>query len=143
MKISTRGRYSLRMMIDLAQHRSDGYITLNDIAKRQDISKKYLEQITPFLTRSELIVSAKGQAGGYALAKEPSEITVKDILLSAEGSLAPVSCMESGTVKCERAAECMTLPIYQGLYKVVSEYLDSITLQSILDNAPESYEYYI
>ena len=76
MKISTRGRYSLRMMIDLAQHRSDGYITLNDIAKRQDISKKYLEQITPFLTRSELIVSAKGQAGGYALAKEPSEITV-------------------------------------------------------------------
>lgn len=133
MKISTRGRYSLRLMIDLAQHYNDGFIALKDIAAREDISKKYLEQIIPFLTRSNLLSANKGHMGGYALAKRPEDITVKDILLSAEGSLAPVSCMDNDPNLCEKCGECLTLPIYQGLYKVVNEYLEGITLQDIID----------
>lgn len=143
MKISTRGRYSLRFMIDLAQHYSEGYISLKDIAKRQNISKKYLEQIIPFLNRSNLLIANKGHMGGYMLPKAPAEITVREILESAEGSLAPVSCMDNGTVVCDNAEECLTLPIYKGLYDVVIKYLDSVTLQDIIDKVPDNCEYYI
>lgn len=134
MKISTRGRYSLRMMIDLAQHYNEGFIALKDISARQNISKKYLEQIIPFLNRSNLLLANRGHLGGYQLAKHPSEITLKEILLSAEGSLVPVSCMDNEPNVCERYADCITLPIYQGLYQVISDYLDSITLQAVLEN---------
>lgn len=133
MKISTRGRYSLRLMIDLAMHASDEFIALKDIAKRQDISKKYLEQIVPFLSRSGLLIANKGHLGGYRLSKAPSEITVKDVLLSAEGSLTPVSCMDNHPNICERCNDCITLPIYEGLNAVIDDYLSNITLQSILD----------
>lgn len=143
MKISTRGRYSLRFMIDLAQHYSEGYISLKDIAKRQNISKKYLEQIIPFLNRSNLLIANKGHMGGYMLPKAPAEITVREILESAEGSLAPVSCMDNGTVVCDNAEECLTLPIYKGLYDVVINYLESVTLQDIIDKVPDNCEYYI
>ncbi|MDD6037880.1 MAG: Rrf2 family transcriptional regulator [bacterium] len=143
MKISTRGRYSLRLMIDLAQHYNEGYISLKDIARRQNISKKYLEQIIPFLSRSNLLASNKGHMGGYMLSKQPSEITVKDVLLSAEGSLAPVSCMDNDPNQCASCNECLTLPIYRGLYDVVITYLEGITLQNILDNATESFDYSI
>ena len=102
MKISTRGRYSLRMMIDLAQHYNDGFVALKDISKRQNISKKYLEQIIPFLNRSNLLTANKGHMGGYRLAKAPEEITVREILESAEGSLAPVSCMNNHPNQCEK-----------------------------------------
>lgn len=133
MKISTRGRYSLRFMIDLAQNYSEGFIALKDIAARQDISKKYLEQIVPFLNRSGLLASNKGHMGGYMLAKSPAEITVRDIIQSAEGSLSPVSCMDNSPNLCDKCDDCITLPIYEGLDRVIAEYLDSITLQDIID----------
>lgn len=142
MKISTRGRYSLRMMFDLAQHYQDGFISLKDISDRQKISKKYLEQIIPFLNRSNLLLANKGHMGGYQLAKAPSEITVRQILESAEGSLVPVSCMENCPNLCEQKDLCPTLPLYEGLYKVVTDYLDGITLQDILDKAPDNIDSY-
>ena len=142
MKISTRGRYSLRFMIDLAQHYTDGYIALKDIAARQEISKKYLEQIIPFLTRSGLVIASKGHMGGYALSKDPANITVKDIFVSAEGSLAPVSCLESEVNTCDRCEDCLTLPIYQGLSNIVNEYFEGITLESIIDSKMNG-EFYV
>lgn len=132
MKISTRGRYSLRMMIDLSQHYDDGFVSLKDISERQDISKKYLEQIIPFLNRSNLLLANKGHMGGYKLAKAPSEITVREILDSAEGSLTPVSCMDNSPNLCDKCADCITLPIYQGLYDIVNQYFDNITLEDII-----------
>ena len=141
MKISTRGRYSFRMMIDLAQHYKEGFIALKDISKRQNISKKYLEQIIPFLNRNNLLISNKGHMGGYQLAKHPSEITVREILESAEGSLTPVNCI--GNHPCENQADCIAFPVYQGLYDVIIQYLDGITLQDVIDNQPNSCEYYI
>lgn len=142
MKISTRGRYSLRMMIDLAQHYTEGFISLKDISERQNISKKYLEQIIPFLNRSNLLLANKGHMGGYQLAKEPSQITIRQILESAEGSLVPVSCMENTPNLCERMDQCITLPLYEGLYKVVIDYLDGITLQTLLDQSPNGADSY-
>lgn len=143
MKISTRGRYSLRMMIDLAQHYNDGYIALKDISERQDISKKYLEQIIPFLNRSNLLISNKGHMGGYKLAKAPSLITVRDILESAEGSLHPVSCMDNDPNLCEKCGECITLPIYEGLYDVVIKYFEGITLEDIITRSVQNFSYSI
>lgn len=133
MKISTRGRYSLRMMIDLAQHYNEGYIALKDISARQNISKKYLEQIIPFLNRSNLLIANKGHMGGYQLAKHPGEITVWEILESAEGSLMPVSCMDNDPNLCDKCGECLTLPIYEGLYDMIFKYFDSMTLKDIIE----------
>ena len=143
MKISTKGRYSFRMMIDLAQHYNEGFIALKDISARQNISKKYLEQIIPFLNRSNLLNANKGHMGGYRLAKAPSEITVREILESAEGSLAPVSCMDNSPNLCEKCNCCLTLPVYEGLYRVVLDYLNGITLQDVIDGQSDSCEYYI
>lgn len=133
MKISTRGRYSLRMMIDLAQHYDEGFVALKDISERQDISKKYLEQIVPFLNRSNLLIANKGHMGGYKLARKASEITVRDVLESAEGSLTPVSCMDNSPNQCEKCDDCITLPIYKGLYEVVNNYFDSITIDDLVN----------
>ena len=143
MKITTRGRYSLRLMIDLAQHYQEGYIALKDISSRQDISKKYLEQIVPFLIRSNLLNANKGHMGGYQLTKPPSQITVREILESAEGSLVPVSCMENTPNLCEKCGDCITLPIYQGLYEVVINYFDGITLEDIINRQVSGYDYSI
>ena len=143
MKISTRGRYSFRMMIDLAKHYNEGFIALKDISARQNISKKYLEQIIPFLNRGNLLQSNKGHMGGYRLAKAPSEITVREILESAEGSLAPVSCMDNAPNLCENCDGCLTLPVYEGLNQVIIEYLEGITLQDVIDRQPNACEYYI
>ena len=143
MKISTRGRYSLRMMIDLAQHYNDGFIALKDISERQDISKKYLEQIIPLLNRSNLLQSNKGHMGGYKLSRTPAEITVREILESAEGSLTPVSCMDNSPNLCEKCGECITLPIYEGLYDIVIKYFDSITLEDIINRQVADFSYSI
>lgn len=132
MKISTKGRYALRMMLDLAEHRNEGYVTLKDIAQRQGISKKYLEQIVPLLNKADILRANRGYKGGYTLVKEPSEYTVGDILRIAEGSLAPVSCVDG--VECARCDNCMTIHVWQGLDQVITEYLDGITLQDILDD---------
>lgn len=134
MKISTKGRYALRMLLDLAEHRNEGYIALKDVAKRQGISKKYLEQIIPILNRSDLLKSNRGYQGGYMLAKDPDRYTVGDILRLTEGDLAPVACAGQDPVDCARSADCPTLPVWQGLYRVITEYLDGITLQDILDS---------
>ncbi|MGN1074151.1 MAG: RrF2 family transcriptional regulator [Eubacteriales bacterium] len=137
MKISTKGRYALRMMLDLAQHQSDGYVALRDIAQRQNISKKYLEQIVPVLNKSDILRTNRGFQGGYRLAKSPDQYTVGEILRLTEGNLAPVACLEHEPIECERSGECPTLPVWQGLYSVICEYLDGITLQDILDQQKE------
>ena len=133
MKISTKGRYALRLMVDLAEHKENGFIALKDIAKRQNVSKKYLEQIVPVLNGAGLLTTNRGNKGGYRLSKEPSEYTVGDILRTTEGSVAPVSCLDSDVNICERQGFCQTLFVWEGLYKVVNEYLDGITVQDILD----------
>lgn len=139
MMISTKGRYALRMLIDLAEHQGEGFIALKDIAARQEISKKYLEQIVPVLNRSDILQANRGFQGGYRLAKSPDKYTIGDILRLTEGSLAPVSCLDHDPVGCERADNCYTLPIWQGLYKTITEYLDNITLQDVLDQQQEQY----
>lgn len=137
MKISTKGRYALRMMLDLAIHQNDGYISLKEIATRQGISKKYLEQIVPLLNCNNMLLTNRGYQGGYRLARKPVEYTVGEILRLTEGDLAPVSCLHGDTVNCERADSCITLPVWKGLYHVINDYLDNITLQDVLDRAPE------
>ena len=133
MKISTKGRYALRMLLDLSERREEGYVTLKDIAERQEISKKYLEQIVPLLHKANVLQANRGFQGGYRLAKGPEEYTVGQILRLTEGSLAPVACLEHDPVECPRREICMTLPIWQDLQKVICDYLDSITLQDILE----------
>lgn len=139
MRISTKGRYALRLMLDLAEHQSDGYVALKDIAARQDISKKYLEQIVPTLIRSGCFLTNRGFQGGYRLAKAPDQYTAEDILLLTEGSLCPVACVDQPTVECERSADCPTRPLWQGLNRVIHEYLSSITLQDLLDQQTSQY----
>lgn len=139
MKISTKGRYAVRMLLDLAEHGGDGYVALKDIAKRQEISKKYLEQIVAILNKSDILKTSRGFQGGYKLAQTPDKYTVGMILRLTEGSLAPVSCLEQELNQCERCAECPTLFVWEGLNKLISEYLDGITLQDILDKQKESY----
>ena len=141
MKISTKGRYVLRMLLDLAEHRGEGYIALKDIAKRQGISKKYLEQIIPLLNNTDILVASRGYQGGYMLAKSPDMYTVGDILRITEGSIAPVSCLEGGSSVCDREDQCMTLYVWEGLEKLIAEYLDSITLQDILDRHRKDYTF--
>ena len=138
MKISTKGRYALRMLVDVAQHQSSGTVTLKEIAERQGISKKYLEQIVPLLNKSNLLRTNRGYQGGYRLAKDPGDYTVGEILRITEGDLAPVACLQSGEVDCPRAEQCLTISVWEGLYHVINRYLDSITLQDILDSGPGS-----
>lgn len=137
MKISTKGRYALRMMLDLAIHQDEGYISLKEVAARQGISKKYLEQIVPLLNRTGMLRTNRGYQGGYRLAKAASEYTVGEILQLTEGDLSPVSCLQGETVNCDRADSCITLPVWKGLYRVINNYLNNITLQDVLDQAPE------
>ena len=141
--ISTRGRYALRMMLDLAQNQGDGYVALKDIAARQDISKKYLEQIIPLLNRAGLLQTTRGVQGGYRLTRRPEEYTVLDILAVTETGLAAVACLEQDAPACPRCAECLTLPVWQGLDKVVREYLGGITLQDVLDKRNVGNDYVI
>ncbi len=139
MKISTKGRYALRMLLDLAEHNSKEYISLKEIAQRQNISKKYLEQIVPVLNRSDMLQTNRGFQGGYRLAKSPDKYTVGSILRLTEGSLAPVACLDQDPIQCERSEDCITLPIWQGLNQVINDYLDHITLQDILDQQRDRY----
>lgn len=122
------------MLLDLAEHQDEGFIALKDIAERQKISKKYLEQIIPIFNRSNFLNANRGYQGGYKLAKAPSRYTVGDILRLTEGSIAPVACLDCDPIQCDRSEDCLTLPVWKGLYKAISDYLDSITLQDIIDN---------
>ena len=134
MKISTKGRYALRLMIDLAQHDAGGYIPLRDISRRQEISAKYPEQIVVQLSRAGFVTPTRGAQGGYQLARHPSEYTVGDILRITEGSLAPVACLEHEPIDCARANECITLDFWRGLYDVINQYVDSVTLEELVSN---------
>lgn len=133
MMISTKGRYALRVMIDLAQNNNGQFISLKDVAERQDISMKYLEMIVAILNKGKLLESQRGKAGGYRLAKDTKDYTISEILNLTEGTLAPVNCLEKNRKKCERANECMTLPLWQKLDSIIEGYLESVTLQNLLD----------
>ncbi len=139
MKISTKGRYALRMILYLAEHKDKGFIALKEIAQQQDISKKYLEQIVPVLTKGNILQTNRGFQGGYKLALRPDQCTVGMILRLTEGNLAPVACLEPNYIDCERSDSCAVLFVWQGLYDAINHYLDSVTLQDILDKEQERY----
>ena len=130
MMISTRGRYALRVMIDLAEHIDEGYIPLQTIAKRQGISEKYLESILAVLSKAGLLDAVRGKGGGYRLTKPAKEYTAFEVLSLTEGTLAPVTCLERGQ-QCENAVNCRTLPLWQGLDQVIAAYLCSYTLADL------------
>lgn len=132
MKISTKGRYALRVMIDLASHDFGTVISLRDISQRQEITLKYLEQITPPLSRAGLLKSVRGSNGGYRLTRPAAEYTAGEILRVVEGSLVPVTCLEDVPNRCSRCKDCKTLPLWQGLSQVINDYLDNITLEDLL-----------
>lgn len=139
LKISTKGRYALRMLTDIAQHQTDGQtVTLKEIAERQHISKKYLEQIALLLTQAGLLRGCRGHQGGYRLAVLPETLSVAEIIRVTEGSLAPVACLETQPNECTRCHECQTLFIWEGLDRVIQQYLEGITLQDVLDRSPTS-----
>ena len=141
MKISTKGRYALRMLLDLAEHRNERFIALKEIAERQNISKQYLEQIITIINNSKILRANRGKQGGYMLAKEPSEITVGHILRITEGNLSSTACLEGDVNRCEMAERCKTLYVWNELNKVIVNYLDSVTLQDIL-NKNQNIEYF-
>lgn len=140
MRVSTKGRYALRMLVDLAEYHGEGFVALKDIAKRQDISKKYLEQIVPVLNKSRILQTNRGFQGGYRLAVPPNKITVGDVLRITEGSISPLACIDDNNyIECNRRDECATLYVWQGLKKAIDDYLDGITIQDIVDHKIESY----
>ena len=136
MMISTRGRYALRVMIDMAEHSSGEHIPMKDIARRQQISLKYMEKIMPLLVSEQLVEGVHGKGGGYKLTRKPEEYHVGEILRLTEGDLAPVACLECGAKPCERAGECRTLPMWIELNKVINDYLDSVTLDQLMRPEP-------
>ena len=132
MMISTRGRYALRVMIDLAEHAGNGYIPMKEVAQRQGISLKYLERIMPALSKNNLVEGVHGKGGGYRLSKSPSEYTVGEILRLTEGDLAPVACLQCDAKVCERKENCKTLSMWTEFYDMTNSYFDNITLASFL-----------
>ena len=139
MKFSTKSRYALRLMAELARYAPGTTVSLKEISERQNLSLKYLEQIVPILNRSDFLQTSRGYQGGYRLAKLPMDYTIKDILELTEGSLAPIACLEGPFVNCDRSEFCSTLPMWKGLQKVINEYLEGITLQDLLDQQRELY----
>lgn len=131
MKISTKGRYALRVMIDIAINSNNEYISVKDIAKRQDISKKYLEQIMTMLSKANLIETTRGNIGGYKLTKQAKEYKIGDILRATEGNLAPLDCLID-TNSCDRQENCKTYSFWAGLDNVINEYIDSKTLEDLI-----------
>ncbi len=132
MNVTSKGRYALRVMLDLAQHPEDGYISLKTVAQRQGISMKYLELIVGSLKKAELLDSVRGKEGGYKLNREPSAYRVGEILRSLEDNLAPVSCIRDGNVHCDHVAACLTIPMWKELDEITNSYLDSISLEDLL-----------
>ncbi len=135
MMVSTKGRYALRVMVDLSQHEDGSYIPLKDIAERQEISQKYLESIMVVLSKAGFVDSLHGKGGGYKLNRHPEEYTVGSILKLTEGSLSPVSCIDSGECTCQRSSECCTLPMWTKLDRLIDQFFESITIADILNEA--------
>ena len=130
--ISTKGRYAIRVLLDLAEHRNGSYIPMKEVAERQEISLKYLEKILPVLTKNNLIKGVHGKGGGYMLTREPEEYTIGEILRLAEGDLAPVSCLQKGAEPCKKAAECRTLPMWSKFNDLINDYFDGITIKDLM-----------
>ena len=135
MKISTKGRYAVRLMYDLAMHHTGDWIALKDISRRQEISVKYLEQIVRQLSIRGYLKSLRGPKGGYQLSRDPIDYTIYEILKITEGSLQPVACLDDKVNQCERYHECPTIEIWEGLGQVIEEYLSGITLEDVVNNA--------
>ncbi len=133
MKISTKGRYALRLMLDLAIHENYDPVRIKEIANRQEISDKYLEQIVSVLVKAGFVKSLRGPQGGYHLVKKPNEYTVGSILRLTEGKLCPVACLEDETNMCERKEDCITLPLWEKVYQAVEDVVNSVTLQDLID----------
>ena len=131
--ISTKGRYSIRILLDLAIHRNGEYIPMKDVAERQGISLKYIERILPVLKENGLIDSVHDKGGGYKLTREPDQYTLWEILRLTEGDLAPVACLKDGAPSCDKAAECRTLPVWKNYYKMTVDYFSGITLADLMD----------
>ena len=140
--ISTKGRYSLRILLDLAEHRNGNFIPMKDVAKRQGISLKYIERLLPALKEGGLIESLHGKGGGYRLASSPENVSVSQVLNIMEGTLAPVACLEAGSPPCGRVQNCRTLPVWKGLYRVIREYLSGFSIADLMGEE-EGYNYVI
>ncbi len=138
MKISTRGRYALRFMIEIAKNSPNKYKALKDISEHENISIKYLEQIASILTKQNLVKSTRGPQGGYCLTKKPEKYTIGEILEITEGSLAPVSCLETDKNECERNEFCPTLPFWKGLHTVITDYLNHYTLANLIEETKQN-----
>ena len=138
--ISTKGRYALRLMIDIALYEANGYVSLKDSSNRENISIKYLEQVASLLTKSNLLLSYRGNNGGYKLSRNPRDYKVGDILRAAEGSLAPVACLQCENNFCDRKDTCTTLEFWQGFNEVINNYVDNTTLEDLVDKAKKKLE---
>lgn len=136
MMISTRGRYALRVMIDLAEHKNSGYTPMKDVAARQQISLKYLEQILPILTRNNLVEGVQGKGGGYRLTREPETYRIGEILRLTEGDLAPVACLGCGAEPCGRSIECRTIDMWSRFNQITNEFFDGITIADLMRTEP-------
>ena len=143
MMISTKGRYALRILIDIAENQKDGYVPLKDSADRQEISEKSLESIVNTLVKSGFVEGLRGKGGGYRLSRMPEQIVVYDVLSAMEGTLVPVACLEEGAKTCDRMAVCQTLPLWKGLNEVVTEYLNRFTVKDLMRRDDEGFDYYI
>ena len=143
MMVSTKGRYALRLLVDMAEHRTESFVPLKEVAQRQEISEKYLESIVKALVRGGVLAGLRGKGGGYRLKREPEQITVGEVLRLTDGSLAPVSCQEPGSSPCPRMVECRTLPIWKGLYERVNEYLDGYTIADLIRDGGQGGDYVI
>ena len=140
MNITSKGRYALRIMLDLAQHPDEGFVSLKTAAERQNISLKYLEMIMAHLKKAELVESTRGKEGGYRLTRTPQDYSVLEILNSIEDNLAPVSCIQDGAVLCDQASACMTIPMWKELDAITNSYLSSVTLEDLMTGAKWSPE---
>ena len=134
--ISTKGRYSIRVLLDLAEHRSGDFIPMKEVAARQDISLKYIERLMPALKAAGLVESVHGIGGGYRLTKDPADYTAGEILRAIEGSVAPIPCLGSVTNECPMSEQCFTLPFWAGLDEVINQYIDSVTLEQLASQLP-------
>ena len=135
--ISTKGRYALRLMIDIASYSNGSPVTLKDVSKRQEVSIKYLEQVVSLLTRSGLLISVRGNNGGYRLSKNAKDYTAGEILKAAEGTLAPVACLQCETVNCDRAEVCSTIDFWKGFNNVINDYVNNISLEELANKEKE------
>lgn len=132
MRVSTKGRYALRVMLDLAEQEKGSYVPMKEVAARQEVSLKYLERILPALSKNKLIEGVQGKGGGYRLTRDPSQYTVGEILRLTEGDMAPVACLECGAGQCERTADCKTRPMWSEFYRRTNEYFNQVTLADLI-----------